>query len=433
MLSICIISLAAMMMPSQLAAKSWLVEGPKEGSKQTCHNDVCTCNGKIEGISISSTSSSVTNKSEECQTYYLEPCSLDLDGSNIAKIKLATSSIGNLSQDLENGFGYALRVTDKQYLPNGDEYYGILPMDLQNEKLQKINFDNVKDLSIDLCPTQHIIYNDTLADFHRIQKLKLTGKNATMNIYSPGILAHMDALTSLRIINVKLETVSIGEFCNLQSIDEAVLTFTHPSVIDGFNCQNVPCEEPCLESLVTADLTGNEISKIDFSLKLYFPNIEELLLSRNLLTKVDEGVFTDLTRLKKLDLSLNKITFVHRLAFSNIPNLRSLDLAYNGIKILDFILFKRLPELSNLSLAYNKMQHVDGTYFPNSIEELQLQGNNISMFTGKAFLSRRRRYFRLLNISYNNLRTFTKEAITSCDETSCRAETKLDLMIDGNR
>ena len=422
-----------MTMSSQVAAKSWLVEGPKEGSKQTCRNDVCTCNGKIEGISISSTSSSVTNRSEECQTYYLEPCSLDLDGSNIERIKLSTSFIGNLSQDLENGFGYALRVTDKQYLPNGDEYYGILPMDLQNEKLQKINFVNVKDLSIDLCPTQHIIYNDTLADFHRIQKLKISGKNATMNIYSSGFLAHMESLSSLKIINVKLEAVSIGEFCNLQSLDEVILTFTHASVINGFNCRNVSCEGPCLESLVTANLIGNDISKIDFSLKLFFPNIEELLLSRNLLTRVDEGVFTDLTRLKKLDLSLNKIASVHRLAFSNMPNLRTLNLAYNGITKLDFSLFQKLPELANLSLAYNKMQHVDGTYFPNSIEEIQLQGNNISTFSGKAFLSRRRRYFRLLDITHNNLRSFTKEAITSCDETSCRAETKLDLMIDGNR
>ena len=423
----------AMTMPSQVAAKSWLVEGPKEGGKQTCRNDVCTCNGKIEGISISS-SSSATNTSEECQTYYLEPCSLDLDGINIAKVKLATSSIGDLSQDLESGFGYALRVTDKQYLPNGEEYYGIIPMDLQNEnKLQKINLINVKDLSIDLCPTQHIIYNDTLANFHRIQKLKLAGKNTTMNIHSPGFLAQMETLTSLRIINVKLETVSIGEFCHLQSLDEAVLTFTHPSVINGFNCRNVSCEEPCLESLITANLTGNDISKIDFSLKLSFPMIEELLLARNLLTAVDEGVFRDLTRLKTLDLSLNKITLVHHLAFSNMPNLKSLNLAYNGIIMLEFSLFKKLPELANLSLAYNKLRHVDGTYFPNSIEEIQLQGNNISTFSGKAFLSRPRRYFRLLNLKHNNLRTFSKESITSCDETSCRAETKLDLMVDGNR
>ena len=432
MWSIALISLVAMTMPSQVAAKSWLVEGPKEGGKQTCRNDVCTCNGKIEGISISS-SSSAQNTSEECQTYYLEPCSLDRDGRTIAKIKLSTSFIGNLSQDLESGFGYALRVTDKQYLPNGEEYYGIIPMDLQNKKLQKINLINVKDLSIDLCPTQHIIYNDTLADFHRIQKLKLAGKDATMNIYSPGFLAHMETLTSLRIINVKLETVSIGEFCHLQSLDEAVLTFTHPSVINGFNCGNVSCKEPYLESLITANLTGNDISKIDFSLKLSFPMIEELLLSRNLLTAVDEGVFKDLTRLKTLDLSLNKITSVHPLAFSNMPNLKSLNLAHNGITMLEFSLFEKLPELANLSLAYNKLRLVDGTYIPNSIEEIQLQGNNISTFSGKAFLSRPRRYFRLLNLKHNNLRTFSKESITSCDETSCRTETKLDLMIDGNR
>ena len=432
MWSIPFVFLVAMTMPSQVAAKSWLVEGPKEGGKQTCRNDVCTCNGKIEGISISR-SSSVTNTSEECQTYYLEPCSLDRDGRTIARIKLATSFIGNLSQDLKNGFEYALRVTDKQYLPNGEEYYGIVPMDLQNKKLHKVNLMNVKDLSIDLCPTQHVIYNDTLADFHRIQKLKLAGTNATMSINSSGFLTHMETLTSLRIISVKLETVPVGEFCHLQSLDEAVLTFSHPSVINGFNCQNISCEEPCLESLVTANLTGNDISKIDFSLKLSFPMIEELLLSRNLLTAVNEGVFRDLTRLKTLDLSLNNITSVHHLAFSNMPNLKSLNLAHNGIIMLDFSFFKKLPELANLSLAYNKLQRVNGTYFPNSIEEIQLQGNNISMFSGKAFLSRPRRYFRLLNLRHNNLRTFSKESITSCDETSCRAETKLDLMIDGNR
>ena len=423
-----IIYLLVIYTPLQVASKSWLVEG----GKQICHKNihVCTCNRKINGITVLSSSSSATNETTECQTYHLldsEDCTLNRDKRDAEQVRIATNVLENLPQNLEAGFGYPLGV-HKQY-NGGEKLYAVMDQNQANEYVQP---SNVKDLSIDLCPKEHTIFNNTLSMFNRLQKLKIEGKDATVKVNSSGFLSEMKVLASLRIINVKLENVSLGEFCQSQSLDEVVLTFTHPSIIQGFNCLNRNCGGPCLKALLTADLTGNNISDVNFQFTSVFPYIEELFLMQNQLTTVNANVFSGLTRLQTLQLSQNRIESIRHLAFSNMPNLKVLNLSRNSLTALDFRLFESLSELAVLFLCYNKLQVVDGTYFPDSIEEVHLQSNNISMLTGQAFLSRSRRKFRMLNLTENNLREFTEKSIKSSTD-EFRDTTKLQLLIDGNR
>ena len=362
------IRLLAVIMLPQTAAKSWLIEGPKEGGKQICHTNICTCNRQIDGIPVFSSSSSLANETNECQTYNLQACTFMRDKRDVEKIRIATSAFENLPQHLETGFGYGLRV-NRQYGPDGEDTYGVVPMDLQNQASEMLP-SNVKHLSIDLCPKEHTIFNNTLSFFNKLRTLSIEGKGAVVKVNNSGFLSGMRILVSLRIINVQMEKVHLGEFCGLKSLDDITLTFLHPSVIQGFNCLNRSCDGPCLAELETANLTGNNISNIDFQLSLVFPKIQKLFLQQNDLTSVNDNVFGGLTKLHILDLSQNKL------------------------KVLDFRLFKGFSDLAVLSLSHNNLQVVDGTYFPNSIEEIYLQGNNISELIGRrSFLFRKKGEF----------------------------------------
>ena len=456
MWAIFVIISVTLTIPSQVTATSWFIEGPiGDGRHITCPNEICTCNGKIEGINIGSASSKNKNKTEsQCQAYYRStPCTFEPGGNNIGRFRIATDSIGNLTRDLLKGIGYPLRV-DK---PGGEDKYFYIPMNLENETPQRVSSANITHLSIDLCPTQHSVENDTLNEFSRLQILKISGTNATVNIKDPGLFSRLVKLLSLTVVNVRLQTVQEGDFCYLQSMDKVHLTHTHPSVINGFDCRNVDCEGTCLYSLDTVDLSGNNISTIDFPLKSAFPRVEKLTLAKNLISTIKKDVFRDLTELKTLDLSLNKISFVHHSAFRdltelksldlslnkisfvhhsafiNIPELNILNLANNNLATFNFSLFQRLRKLTNLSLADNWLQHVDATYFPDTIMEIELQRNNISSISGSAFLSRRRGKFELLNLTNNKLRNFTIKEIASCDDVPCQEDTKMDLLIYGNR
>lgn len=425
----------ALFLPTLVGTVSWLAKETVDGG--TCACSICSCNGNIDGTQIWFSANSPHER--KCQLYYRkDQCTFhDQQSSHLDSLHIATDAIGDLPRDVENDLLFGVCVSLVPTYRDGNitvpEQYKA-DCQFPNQKRHPSTYFSTQKLTIDLCPTEHTIDNSTLSSFQNLQQLTINGNHASVTINETGFLSRMHNLKHLHINHAKLETVAVGEFCQLRSLDDVVVTFSHPSVIDGFNCVDL-CEQECLsEDRLTMDLTGNQIPHIHFSFNFVAPRLDELNLSQNALLRVESQTFSGLASLTMLDLSENKIVFIHPRAFDKMGYLQKLYLGHNRLAFLHQQWFKGHAFLWVISLAHNCLQTVGGNCFPDSIQEIHLEHNEISGFTGDAFQDNDRRNLNLLNLTHNRLRSFTNSSITACLSSYCHKETAtMQLLLQGNR
>ncbi|XP_045147785.1 leucine-rich repeats and immunoglobulin-like domains protein 2 isoform X2 [Echinops telfairi] len=133
---------------------------------------------------------------------------------------------------------------------------------------------------------------------------------------------------------------------------------------------------PALESL---DLSSNIISEIKTSSFPRMP-LKYLNLSNNRITTLEAGCFDNLSSsLLVVKLNRNRISMIPPKIFK-LPHLQFLELKRNRIKVVEGLTFQGLDTLRSLKMQRNGISKLkDGAFFGlDNMEELELEHNNLT-------------------------------------------------------
>lgn len=153
-------------------------------------------------------------------------------------------------------------------------------------------------------------------------------------------------------------------FFNLSDVAVPVAGFSLKSC--RISRHNVICRDSGLRAVPedipatveAADLSSNNITKIQASDFRNQTLMTQLNLNHNHIAQVDRGAFSGLFSLKKLSLSNNKLGRLGDIFDGGLSNLTDLRIASNGITSLSFTFFKSLTSLKTLDMSYNKLKHM---------------------------------------------------------------------------
>ena len=132
-------------------------------------------------------------------------------------------------------------------------------------------------------------------------------------------------------------------------------------------------------------LSRNNLNKIPKDLRK-LTSVKEIILNDNFIDSIDREDLRNHRKLKILDLSSNQITTLSDLVFKDLFVLQKLDLSSNLINTLHPRAFgdlNRSPvklKLKALKLSNNVINQVP-LYLPTELEELWLDGNEISQMS----------------------------------------------------
>lgn len=126
-----------------------------------------------------------------------------------------------------------------------------------------------------------------------------------------------------------------------------------------------------LGKVVTVNLEGNLLTKLDPRTFTYCYLLDKLTLSHNPLTLEEEEPFLDANQLKYLDISFTNITDLPLNTFKLLLKLRYLNISHNLIKVLDSEVFARMLDLEVLDVTDNQFKVIDYMVFlKNSLNQL---------------------------------------------------------------
>ncbi|GIY72477.1 toll-like receptor 6 [Caerostris extrusa] len=255
---------------------------------------------------------------------------------------------------------------------------------------------------------------DAFAGLNDLRNLSIRTMNDDWGEFSLSLLSNsfsnLHQLENLDLAHNKLERATDDMICHLSSLK--VLNLTHndlSSAITFANNSSSKLHKHCANSLSELDLSYNSISIITKKDLQNFKRLRVLNLAHNDLFDLDETMFTNFAKLQIIDLSNNElisiparifqdspdireitpfkcffshneIDIVAENSFSSLYNLYTLDLSYNRLKHLDVFTLNGLYVLSDLKLSHNSIYSMHSDAFKNcsSVEDLTLQGNNLS-------------------------------------------------------
>ncbi|XP_035690093.1 toll-like receptor 2 [Branchiostoma floridae] len=114
------------------------------------------------------------------------------------------------------------------------------------------------------------------------------------------------------------------------------------------------------ESVITLDLSNNNITRIETGHIPVLVQLEHLDLSHNAINTVMPSAFRGLSRLRFLDLSNNNIQYIAEMTFQGLGNLTHLNLTANKITVVGNA-FLRLYGLRHLNLRSNRLTVLNQT------------------------------------------------------------------------
>lgn len=161
-----------------------------------------------------------------------------------------------------------------------------------------------------------------------------------------------------------------------------------------------PIEVIDLKSIKILNLTGNNISNINFVANKNFPSLEILNLNNNEINSIEALKNVTFPNLKEIHLRKNNISNIDVLQELNITKLKILWLSNNKIESIDILQKVKFPQLLKLGLNKNKIKDISvfdkkKAKFPQ-LFELYINGNQ---FDVKAF-------FGIIKALYNKIREF---------------------------
>lgn len=166
-----------------------------------------------------------------------------------------------------------------------------------------------------------------------------------------------------------------------------------------------------LHNFHTLNFANNKITKLG---KLNFSTnneVNELLLSRNLISSIDLDAFEEMTRLGTLDLSMNKINgdILDEKQFVKLTNIKTLNMSWNPLRLITKNIFSIMDfdSLTTLDLSHCQIKRIeDGAFMLLKLKVLDLSWNELEHFHGHAFRSLRK--LESLNLSHNRFTTLNE-------------------------
>ncbi|GMR47266.1 hypothetical protein PMAYCL1PPCAC_17461, partial [Pristionchus mayeri] len=154
-------------------------------------------------------------------------------------------------------------------------------------------------------------------------------------------------------------------------------------------------------SLKVLELTNNLLTDVSPGLFTTLPNLESLVVRRNLLSRIPQNLLSG-KNISKIDLKSNRIVSISVVEWSSLSSVKSVDLGRNN--------------LSSLPVFTGESQST----VPSTIEELDLTTNGISSLKGGAL--GKMRSLRILKLPRNHITSIDKEDFIGLTEL-----TNLDL------
>ncbi len=190
--------------------------------------------------------------------------------------------------------------------------------------------------------------------------------------------------------------LSIGEAQKTISIEQGMTHF-----------KRLACSSGPIDTIISLDLSGENISELRQSFFEGFTRLEELDLSQNSIRVLGTGTFSPLTRLKELDLSENQIHSIADNVFSS--SLGELDLSQNQIRSLSSSMLAGLTRLEELDLNGNQISSISQNTFSglSNLKYLWLNSNNIASLPESVFNSLTR--LRVLALDANALTSLPED------------------------
>ena len=192
----------------------------------------------------------------------------------------------------------------------------------------------------------------------------------------------INALITLILKNNSIQSVDPDSFCNLLTLNRLDLSANRLSDLSKL----VPTLQK-LSSLQSLQLNDNNITAIPSPNAFgYLPTLFVLDLSGNGIDYISPSAFNGLLQLNSLNLSRNHLGSLEEKVFQGLTSLRTLDISFSGLLKIENRTYTCLEDLL-------------------SLENLHLQGNNISQLTSRSLPSSPWTPFniRYLDLSFNYL------------------------------
>ncbi|XP_039617045.1 leucine-rich repeat serine/threonine-protein kinase 2 isoform X2 [Polypterus senegalus] len=172
-------------------------------------------------------------------------------------------------------------------------------------------------------------------------------------------------------------------------------------------------EKECIKLL---DLSGNDLDNVNAfcgktTLNCYLEQVQRLELHHNNLLEFPEKICEVMKHLTHLDLHSNRFT-IFPFYMMKMPCLIYLNISRNEIASLTLDSKIRSSSLKQLVLSFNSISFLPDNLgrVLESLEELQLEGNNLTDLNIHLFLSE----LKLLDISKNNISVISDNVLSDC-------------------
>ncbi|XP_046833931.1 toll-like receptor 3 [Vespa crabro] len=230
-----------------------------------------------------------------------------------------------------------------------------------------------------------------LDQFQNVEGLILSKNNLTF--ISPSILIKLKHLKKLDLSENLMPEIYINELTESNNLDELNYSRNTLKIFD-----NIIFDE--ISTITKLNLSHNYIKILkSTTISQSVISLITLDLSHNDITFIDDVFFKSFLHLQHLDLSFNKITSISENIFLQLSDLRTLGINNNFLTSLNF---NELPEnLIELHTEYNEI--VNLLYEPSQIQELNIEFNNISWLETNLSSFHSLEY---LNLSGNELAIF---------------------------
>ena len=162
-------------------------------------------------------------------------------------------------------------------------------------------------------------------------------------------------------------------------------------------------------SLVVLDLRRNHIITIDNTSFANMNGLQGINLMFNWLTHIPHKTFQTNRNLKLLQLAYNNISDIKYDAFGENSILETLILHHNRIHELAFLRYTDFSFLKIIDLSNNKIRGLTANLFPEKIEEIFLNYNDIQVIEGYTFKQSSK--LRYVNLRMNQISSLSKIAL----------------------
>lgn len=202
----------------------------------------------------------------------------------------------------------------------------------------------------------------------------------TWDMFNMGGLQHL-TLRDNNILFIEWKAYASGLIIGAIDLSNNPLVKSNSSIqVEGLciNIENTGVEEAwILPKMQSLRAENNKISKINLQEEGQTEfQLKSLNLSNNQLESI--APIAQLHHLETLDLSFNRLSTLNATTFTEMPHLRVVSLRNNNLSTVNFRFLLNSFSLEYFDLSYNNLQIYRWDIISPSLQELHLEGNNLT-------------------------------------------------------